>query len=433
MMNKFLSTAVSVLGLSLLVTGIFAQAPKPAVPAAAVTAAPAAGGAVDGKAIFLGKCASCHNPNMKVKSTGPALGGVQQRWAGRETQIKAWIRNSALFLKTGDAYANALYNEYNKSNMTAFPNLTDGEIDAVLGYIQQKYTAPDVSGPGITVASPGGATGTIAETPIETKLMYGLGFLVLLTLSIILARMIRNLNGVVVERETGIAPPKAGFREILMSKGFIGFAIFTAIVLGGYLTVSNAVSLGRQQGYAPTQPIKFSHKIHAGANKIDCQYCHDGARRSKHASIPGASTCMNCHKAINKGPKYGTEEIGKIYASAGYNVDKQVYDKASKPIEWIRIHNLPDHAYFNHSQHVVAGKVACQECHGKVQEMEVVQQHAPLSMGWCINCHRNKEVQFKDNKYYEAYQMYHDALKNGTKTKVTVEDIGGLECQKCHY
>jgi hypothetical protein len=142
---------------------------------------------------------------------------------------------------------------------------------------------------------------------------------------------------------------------------------------------------------------------------------------------------MNCHKAINKGPKYGTEEIGKIYASAGYNVDKQVYDKASKPIEWIRIHNLPDHAYFNHSQHVVAGKVACQECHGKVQEMDVVQQHAPLSMGWCINCHRNKEVQFKDNKYYEAYQMYHDALKNGTKTKVTVEDIGGLECQKCHY
>jgi mono/diheme cytochrome c family protein len=433
MMNKFLSTALSVFGLTLLSTGIFAQAPK-VTPAAtpAIAAAPAApaGGAVDGKAIFLGKCASCHNPNMKVKSTGPALGGVTARWAGRETQIKQWIRNSALFLKTGDQYATALYNEYNKSNMTAFPNLTDGEIDAVLGYIETKANGGG-GGPGVKIEDP--KERVIPETPIETKLLYGLGFLTLLTLSIILARMIRNLNGVVVERETGIAPPKAGIYDIITSKGFIGFGIFTAIVLGGYLTVSNATSLGRQQGYAPTQPIKFSHKIHAGINKIECQYCHDAARRSKHASIPGASTCMNCHKAINKGPQYGTEEIGKIYASAGYNVDKQVYDKASKPIEWIRIHNLPDHAYFNHSQHVVAGKVACQECHGKVQEMEVVQQHAPLSMGWCINCHRNKEVQFKDNKYYEAYQAYHDALKAGTKTKVTVEDIGGLECQKCHY
>jgi mono/diheme cytochrome c family protein len=431
MMNKFLSTALSILGLTLLTTGIFAQAPKPAA-TPAVAGAPA-GAAVDGKAIFLGKCASCHNPSMKAKSTGPALAGVQQRWAGREAILKQWIRNSALVIKSGDAYANALYNEYNKSNMTAFPNLTDGEIDAVLGYIQQKAESPTGGGGGggNTVAT--SDTPEVTETSVETKVIYGLGFLVLLTLAVILARMIRNLNGVVVERETGVAPPKTGFREILTSKGFIGFAIFTAIVLGGYLTVSNATSLGRQQGYAPTQPIKFSHKIHAGINKIECQYCHDGARRSKHASIPGASTCMNCHKAINKGPKYGTEEIGKIYASSGYNVEKQVYDKPSKPIEWIRIHNLPDHAYFNHAQHVVAGKVKCQECHGKVEEMEVVYEHAPLSMGWCINCHRNKEVQFKDNKYYEAYQAYHDALKNGTKTKVTVEDIGGLECQKCHY
>ena len=425
--KSFLFRTLSVFSVLIWALGAFAQgAPATPTPASAPVAA-----AVDGKALFMANCASCHSANMKTRMTGPALAGVQARWAGREALLIKWVRNNKEVLASGDSYTNNLYNEYGKGNMTAFPNLTDPQINAILAYVQQKTDTPIVT---TVVATTGGGGGSATtDTPIETKLLYGLFFIVLLTFAVVLGRMVRNLNSIAVEKETGVAGPRVSIADMLMSKGFIGFAIFVGIVLGGYATVSNAVSLGRQQGYQPTQPIKFSHATHAGINKIECQYCHDGARRSKHASIPGPSTCMNCHKAINKGPRYGTEEIGKIYKAAGYNVDKQVYDKPQIPLEWTRIHNLPDHVYFNHAQHVVAGKVKCQECHGKVEEMEVVQQHAPLSMGWCINCHRNKEVQFKDNKYYEAYQGYHDALKNGTKSKVTVEDIGGLECQKCHY
>ena len=270
----------------------------------------------------------------------------------------------------------------------------------------------------------------------------------------------------------------------------VAFVIFALIVLGGYTTVNNAISFGRQQNYAPEQPIKFSHATHAGLHKIDCQYCHDGARRSKHAVIPATNTCMNCHKAIKKGSSYGTAELTKIYASVGYDpsTDKYIenYESLSReeieaiykkwitdnyindndlvtldnkgekevkeqwenlvasltsekktkiagPIEWDRIHNLPDHVYFNHAQHVAVGQVECQQCHGKIEEMPVVQQYSTLSMGWCINCHRETEVKFKDNEYYKSYAKYHEEIASGQRDKVTVEDIGGTECQKCHY
>ena len=278
--------------------------------------------------------------------------------------------------------------------------------------------------------------------------------------------------------------------DILTSKSVIGFLVFALVVLGGYTTVNNAISMGRQQGYQPEQPIKFSHATHAGAQKIDCQYCHDGARRSKHSVIPAANTCMNCHKAVKVGSSYGTAELTKIYASVGYDPSTDTYiedienkstedlkaiyskwiqneymkeddakvNKVDKivdtqwdaivasltdeamgdesvygPINWVRIHNLPDHAYFNHAQHVSIGKVECQQCHGKVEEMELVGQVAPLSMGWCINCHRQTEVKFTGNEYYKSYSRYVEELESGVREKVTVEDIGGLECQKCHY
>ncbi|NJL76178.1 MAG: cytochrome c3 family protein [Saprospiraceae bacterium] len=277
--------------------------------------------------------------------------------------------------------------------------------------------------------------------------------------------------------------------DVLTSRGVIGFMVFALVVLGGYTTVNNAIELGRQQGYQPDQPIKFSHATHSGLHKIECQYCHDGARRSKQSVIPATNTCMNCHRAIKEGSQYGTAELTKIYASIGYDPStdkyienyeqlseeeiKKIYTKwigdtyvkrnADKvdeaetvvdqqwngivtsltndakpkiqgPIEWLRIHNLPDHAYFNHAQHVAVGKVECQTCHGPVQEMEVVYQNSPLSMGWCVNCHRKTEVSsFNDNEYYKAYQNYHEEIKKGDRDKVTVEDIGGLGCQKCHY
>ncbi len=448
----------------------------------------------EGKALFKGNCASCHNKNMKDDLTGPALGGVQERWENEET-LYAWIRNSAAVIESGDPYANAIYNKWNKTAMNAFPNLTDDQIASLLGYIDGVYTGTYGPQPVATVA---GSEGGVSKDKGSNTALFATLFLILGILAVALTRIISNLNRMADIREGKTPTASTSLLETLTSKGIVGFIIFTLVILGGYTTVNNAINLGRQQGYAPEQPIKFSHATHAGLQKIDCQYCHDGARRSKHSVIPAANTCMNCHKAVKKGSQYGTAELTKIYASIGFdpstdtyvkdyeNMDeaaiKELYTKwikdsylkdnsgtpeyvdreaklqedatetaenqfaaikasltnDSKPqipgaIEWIRLHNLPDHVYFNHAQHVTVGKVECQQCHGPVEKMEVVQQYAPLSMGWCINCHRQTEVQFAGNEYYDSYETYHKELKGGKREKVTVEDIGGLECQKCHY
>jgi len=231
------------------------------------------------------------------------------------------------------------------------------------------------------------------------------------------------------------------------------------LTVGGVLSLflvidlyNRAQDLGLQQGYAPDQPIKFSHKLHAGQYGIDCQYCHTGVEKSKNANIPSANICMNCHTVVQNGPKYGTEEISKIYAAIGYDATTGSYTGETKPIEWVRIHNLPDHVYFNHKQHVVTGNLDCENCHGNVREMEVVEQVSLLEMGWCINCHRETEV-IIDNNYYQEHfhQVFKDDYtafleKNPGKgeevslgdfiknhKKYTVGDLGGLECQKCHY
>ena len=303
-----------------------------------------------------------------------------------------------------------------------------------------------------------------------------------------MARIVSNLSYINKVRAGDTLARRKTLVDILTGKGVIAFVLFALVVLGGYTTVNNAISLGRQQGYAPEQPIKFSHATHAGLQQIDCQYCHDGARRSKHSVIPAANTCMNCHRAVKVGSQYGTGELTKIFASIGYDPSTDTYienyeemsekdiEKVYKkwiadnyiqetgafdakgeelietqweeikssltnetkpqiqgPIEWVRIHNLPDHVYFNHAQHVTVGKVECQNCHGAVEEMEVVQQASPLSMGWCVNCHRQTEVQFQDNEYYKSFSNYHEEIANGERSKVTVEEIGGIECQKCHY
>ena len=186
------------------------------------------------------------------------------------------------------------------------------------------------------------------------------------------------------------------------------------------------------KGYAPEQPIAYSHKLHAGINGIDCNYCHHSARHGKSAAIPSANVCMNCHTYINEGPS-GKAEIQKIYDAVGFDPEKGRYIEGyeQKPIKWVRIHNLPDLAYFNHSQHVVAGGLECQECHGPIEEMEVVEQHSELTMGWCINCHRETEVKVADNDYYE--EMHAKFKENHPGETFNVEAIGGLECGKCHY
>lgn len=440
-----------------------------------------------GKTLFRNQCATCHNRDMKSNLTGPALGGVEERWAAYpQEDLYAWIRNSQAMISAGHPKAVELWNQWKPTVMSNFLNLTDDEIANLLAYINCTYDGSCAPKPLVTSAP--GAGGATDQGPKDYTLLFIILAGVLAFLAIVLSRILSNLNYMVAVSEGRTDVQKKSIVQILTGKVFVTFLIFTLIVLGGYTTVNNAIILGRQQGYEPEQPIKFSHATHAGLHKIECQYCHDGARRSKQSVIPAANTCMNCHKAIKIGSKYGTGEITKIFASIGYdpNTDtyidgyedytedqiKRVYmnwiadsyiketgtldekgeqlmeeqwegikssltnetkTKIQGPIEWVRIHNLPDHAYFNHAQHVTVGKVECQTCHGPVEKMEVVAQYSPLSMGWCVNCHRQTEVQFASNDYYRAYEKLHKELASGKKDKVTVEDIGGLECQKCHY
>lgn len=387
--------------------------------------------AQDGKTLFNTNCAACHAVNKR--STGPALAGVEDRWPDK-TKLHAWVKNSAAFLKTGDVYANNLYNEYNKTAMNQFPGLSDKDIDAILAYIKS------VPAPGAD--KPAGSAVPVPEG--DNSLLFGVLTLVLAIVALILLRVNGNLRKLSIERSGEATEAEIPFWK---HKSYIALMAVVLFIVGGYLTTKGAMGLGRSQNYQPVQPIYYSHKVHAGTNQINCLYCHGGAQEGKHSNIPSVNICMNCHMSINeyKGEKIyteegvevdGTKEIEKLYKFAGFTFGKPFDASAAKPIEWTRIHNLPDHVYFNHSQHVKAGKVQCQTCHGDITKMDEVKQFADLSMGWCINCHRETKVQFKDNGFYSIYEKFHQDLKSGKidSTKgITVEKIGGTECQKCHY
>jgi mono/diheme cytochrome c family protein len=390
--------------------------------------------AQDGKALFSQNCASCHAVNKKL--TGPALAGVEDRWSDKKN-LYAWIKNSAAFLNTGDPYATKLYNEYNKTAMNSFPGLADKDIDAILAYIK---TVPAAG------ATPSGGQAT-AGAPAEdsdSTLVFGILTLILALLSLILLQVNSNLKKL-SDDKSGI--PATEPVPFYRNKAYIAFIAIIFFIGGGYMTTVGAMNLGRSKDYQPEQPIYYSHKVHAGVNQINCQYCHAGTYQGKQATFPSVNVCMNCHAAINeyKGEPLvrengdivdGTAEIKKLYKYAGFTEGQPWDATKAKPIEWVRIHNLPDHVYFNHAQHVNAGQVACQQCHGDIQNMGEVKQFADLSMGWCVNCHRETKVQFKDNGFYSIYEKFHADLKSGKidSTKgITVEKIGGTECQKCHY
>jgi len=388
--------------------------------------------AQDGKSLFQANCASCHAVDKKV--TGPALRGVEDRWSDKG-KLHAWIKNNAAVLKSGDKYANDLFNEYNKTSMTLFPSFSDKDIDAILGYIK---SAP-LPGTGNT-----NTAGPAKGDESDNTLLFGILTLILAVVAFVLLQVNANLKKLADQAEGHVGVEPVPFWK---NKSYIAFLTVVLFIVGGYLTSMGAIGLGRSKDYQPQQPIYYSHKVHAGINQINCQYCHIGVYQGKQATIPSVNICMNCHMAINeyKGEKIvneegdevnGTAEIHKLYKYAGFEEGKPWDATKAKPVEWARIHNLPDHVYFNHSQHVNAGKVACQTCHGEIQKMNEVKQFAELSMGWCINCHRTTQVQFKDNGFYSIYEKYHADLKSGKidSTKgITVEKIGGTECQKCHY
>jgi hypothetical protein len=392
--------------------------------------------AQDGKALFMKNCASCHAVDKKL--TGPALMGVDERWKGNRKNLTSWIKNTGSYMKTtNDPYAIALYNEYNKSAMNVFDGVIDDkEIGAILDYIKNWK-------PAVAVASAGGATGEKSES--DNSLLFGILTLILAVVAFTLMQVNSGLKKLADEKEGVDSPEPVAFWK---NRTYIAFVIIVLVLIGGYLTTKGAIGLGRNKDYAPSQPILYSHKVHAGINQVNCLYCHGGAQDGKHSNIPSVNVCMNCHLAINeyKGTDKlytedgkevnGTAEIQKLYKYANFTPGKPWDASKAQAIPWVRIHNLPDHVYFNHSQHVKAGKVQCQTCHGEITKMDEVKQFSDLSMGWCVNCHRETKVQFKENGFYSIYQKYHDDLKSGKmdSTKgVTVEKIGGTECQKCHY
>ncbi|MBL7964223.1 MAG: c-type cytochrome [Flavobacteriales bacterium] len=398
-----------------------------------------------GQKIFKGNCASCHKVDKKM--TGPALQGARARWEGKG-DIYAWIRNSTAYLKTGNAYANQIFAEYNKSVMTPMA-LTDAEIDAVL-YFADNYAPPAPAGGTTPVAAPVGGPQTAPAWPW------------LLIVALLFAIVWMSLRGVKNQLRSAVSEaeghgPVANETWWVSLKGWAwrnkAWASVISLLILSYLVVQLwnwAFVIGvyggdQVQHYKPSQPIAFNHTLHAGKDNlnINCQYCHNSAEKSKHAGIPTANVCMNCHQAVNVGrSEAGTAEIQKIYAATGWDAENNRYTGVEKPIMWNKVHNLPDHVYFSHATHVAVGKIECQKCHGPIDEkMDVAEQWAPLTMGWCIQCHGETEVQMAGNGYYDEV---HRRLKENPigqrelrkyleDEKITVKELGGWECAKCHY
>jgi mono/diheme cytochrome c family protein len=391
--------------------------------------------AQDAAKLFKANCASCHKPTDQ-KLVGPGLKGIRSRWP-EEAKLISWIKNSTAFLATGDAYANKLFEEYGKSVMPA-QNLADADIVAIIDWADKGGDAPVATAADATTETKASGSETSSDT--YAIILLGVGIILLVLVSVLgsvkssLESLVNEKKGIITEPKP-VRTPVENFKHWASgNKKLVAIIGLILIIWVGKQGWDGLMGIGVYQGYAPEQPIKFSHKLHAGDNKIACVYCHSGVEKSKHANIPSANVCMNCHMYIQEGPTYGKEEIGKIYAALDYNPETRTYGKNQKPIQWIRVHSLPDHAYFNHSQHVAVGKIECTECHGPIDSMEVVQQYSPLTMGWCIDCHRKTEVDYKDNKYYEELHkkfVNDPSYKKGDK--FTIGSIGGLECSKCHY
>ena len=388
-----------------------------------------------GKSLFNSQCAACHKLNRNL--VGPALRGVSAKY--EKDWLYSWIKNSQAMIKAGDPQAVAIYEEWNKVAMNAFPNLSNEDIDNILAYtdyIPPKPTPP----PGAPVVQ------TTASSSTNDIIIVLLSF-VLLVLVMLLYLINKTLKSL-VSQNTVFADQQKNKKGIPIWKAFAKnqFLVFCSVIFlllsSAYYAYGYMMQVGVDQGYMPIQPIHYSHKIHSGANQIECQYCHSSAKKSKHSGIPSLNVCMNCHMNIaeyngeedlEKGytKEFYTNEIKKLYKAVGWDENSRTYTGETEPVKWVRIHNLPDFVYFNHAQHVNVAGVDCKTCHGPVEEMEILYQHSSLTMGWCINCHRETNVDLKNNEYYQ--KIHEELSKKYGVEELTAAQMGGLECGKCHY
>ena len=361
----------------------------------------------EGEQIFKSTgCTACHTIGGG-KLVGPDLQGVLDRRS--EDEIIKYVQNPADF------------------GVTLMPPqaLDADEIKAVLAYISSYV--PEVKETTEEVVSK-------QEEGMSAIKKLLLAALILIVIIFTLTSVKNALKATLDQPTESVLESVNNFCKAFLANSpavvavvFIGFIIVLKIVFDAMM------GIGVTTNYQPEQPIAYSHKIHAGDNGIDCNYCHSGARNSKTAGIPSANVCMNCHTYISSGTNTGETEIAKIYDAIGFDVNTRSYIEGyeQKPIKWVRVHNLPDLSYFNHSQHVTVGKIECQECHGPIEEMDVVKQENDLTMEWCINCHKETEVKMEGNDYYTS--MHEKMKEKYAGKKITVDKIGGLECGKCHY
>lgn len=396
--------------------------------------------AIAGKLLFKDKCASCHN--LATNSTGPALTPKMNEL--EEAFLIAWIKNNVALIASGNKQAIEA-SKFSPTEMKTFPTLSDQQIKDIIAYAKVGEPKKEVAA-GAAVVDEGASAlsivGVIAIIILSIVVLVVLGRAVKM-----LERLILKKQGIEIVEEESVSLA-VGVGRLFKNKKFVFFSILCLVAVLGSFGWMGMWETGVHTGYQPTQPIKFSHELHAGINQIECQYCHTGPFKSKNATIPSLNVCMNCHKAVQAVKEDGSisPEIQKIYTALGYDPATQTYDKTKeKPIEWVRVHNLPDFAYFNHSQHVVVGEAAirkekglkptdpvCFACHGPVNTMEEIYQFSPLTMKWCVNCHRSADISDKkDDAFYANVIAAHEKIKKGEK--ITPALLGGLECGKCHY
>ncbi|UPQ74465.1 c-type cytochrome [Chryseobacterium nepalense] len=422
----------------------------------------------NGEKLFKANCTACHALDKQV--VGPALKGVVARLDTEQglgkDWLHKWIKNNKELRASGDKYANEVFEKFNKTEMQVFPNLTDKDIDDILAYT----TNPPAPEPAKTDDAKNTANAGSANVAPQSSTTTNVVIISLLAIAGLLVWILLKLRQLV---KLGQSEDLAGlnetrvksFREIYEKYHYIGKGLIAILALLAAYGVWNWIMwIGVYKGYKPEQPIYFSHKIHAGEQKIDCQLCHSSAKYGKVSEIPSMNVCMNCHRTISeynaehymepgKDKAFYDGEIQKIYAATGWDSEKQQYTGKTQPVEWTRIHNMPDFVYFNHAQHVVAGEqaiinsfnkknpnnkidVVCKACHGKIDTMNVVQMANDFTMGWCIECHRTTEVDMNNGYNKEYFKNLHDKLKKQYPKdggKITVDAIGGLECGKCHY
>ena len=396
------------------------------------TYAQESGDVVAGESLFKANCAACHK--LDKKGVGPALRGVADKY---DTDwLYKWIKDSQGLIKSGDSKATTIFADNNNSVMTSFPGLSDGDIDNILAYTSQPKPEPKVT-----------ETVAVAESDddgLNQNIIIGALVLVLLLLIVmfyLVSKSLKNLTEANGDSYGGVSRLPL-WKAFVQNQFLMLVTSIFLLLVSGYFMFGFFMQLGIDQGYAPVQPIHYSHKIHAGDNQIDCNYCHSSARKSRTAGIPSLNVCMNCHKNISEytGPEdlangYTTDfynkQITKLYDAVGWDDEDQSYTGEEIPVKWVQVHNLPDFVYFNHSQHVSVAGVECQKCHGPVEEMEVLEQYSQLTMRWCLDCHTDTNVDIKGNDYYE--KIHEELSKKYDIDRVTAADMGGKECGKCHY